>query len=62
MTLNEKDAQQLWQRLFRGQPITALTFQEAGAILDGLPEDSPVRCRLAKELDEVRRLQDASHE
>lgn len=55
--LTEKEAQNLWQRLFRGQPITALTLTEAGAVLDDLPDDSPVRVRLSTELEEIRRLQ-----
>jgi hypothetical protein len=54
--LTENDAQRLWQQLFRGQPITALTMQEAGSIIACLPEDSPVRQRLSVELEEVRLL------
>lgn len=62
MILSERDAQRQWQQLFRGQPITALTLDEACIIVDGLPNESPVRHRLSAELDEVRRLRDASDE
>ncbi|WP_442485338.1 hypothetical protein [Aeoliella sp. SH292] len=54
MMISERDATRLWQRLFRGQPITALTFEEANRLIDGLPETSPLRYRLATELVELR--------
>ncbi len=56
--LSEHDAQNLWQRLFRGQAITALTFVEAESVIDSLPADSPVRLRLATELNDIRRLRE----
>lgn len=57
--LTERDATRLWQRLFRGQPITALTYTEAESVIDGLPSESPLRLRLSTELDEIRRVQAA---
>ena len=52
--ITESEAQGLWRKLFRGQPITTLTIREASQIVDRLPEDSPVRVRLNGELDELK--------
>lgn len=60
--LTEREAQRLWQKLFRGQAITALTLDEARMVIDDLPLDSPVRIRLSNELDELRRMQATNHE
>jgi hypothetical protein len=57
--LSERDAIRLWQQLFRGQAITALTLNEAESVVDRLPSDSPVRVRLSAELEEVRRLKES---
>lgn len=55
--LSEFDATRLWQQLFRGQPVTSLTFSEAESVLKQLPPESPVRLRLSTELEEIRSLQ-----
>ncbi len=55
--LSEFDAMRLWQQLFRGQPITTLTFTEAESMLNQLPPESPLRLRLLTELEEIRLLQ-----
>ncbi|MCO6046200.1 hypothetical protein NG895_20070 [Aeoliella sp. ICT_H6.2] len=60
--LTEREAQRLWQKLFRGQTITSLTLDEASTVIDDLPLDSPVRIRLSTELDELRRMQETSRE
>lgn len=52
--LSEEEATRLWQRLFRGQPITNLTLAEAETIVESLSLESPVRLRLAVELEELR--------
>lgn len=59
--ISERDALRMWLRLFRGQPITTLTFEEAHRVIEGLPETSPLRFRLATELDEIR-ARTRSHE
>ena len=51
---NERDAKRLWSQLFRGQPITALTFEEADRLIEDLPETSPLRYHLGTELEELR--------
>ena len=55
--LSESDATRLWQRLFRGQAITALTFSEAESVISQLSPESPVRLRLSQELEELRTIQ-----
>ncbi len=55
--LSEFDATRLWQQLFRGQPITALTLSEAESMLNQLPPESPLRLRLLTELEEICVLQ-----
>lgn len=60
--LTEREALRLWQKLFRGQAITALTLDEASTVIDDLPLDSPVRIRLSNELDELRKLQVTNRE
>lgn len=57
--LSEHDATRLWQRLFRGQPITALSIQEAETVLGNMPPESPLKLRLSQELDEIRNLQES---
>ena len=57
--LNERDASRLWRRLFRGQEITSLTLTEADALIDDMPPESPLRVRLFRELEEIRKLHDA---
>jgi hypothetical protein len=54
--LNEKDATTQWSELFRGQDITSLTLKKAQALLDELSPESPVRHRLAMELEEIRQI------
>jgi len=54
--LNERDATIQWSELFRGQDITSLTLKKAEALLDELSPESPVRHRLAMELEEIRQL------
>ena len=55
--LSEFDATRLWQKLFRGQAITSLTFSEAESLLSQLSPESPLRLRLANELEEIREIQ-----
>jgi hypothetical protein len=55
--LDERDATRLWQRLFRGQAITAQTLVEAESIVNNLRQESPLRLRFSQELEEIRALQ-----
>ena len=54
--LNDGDVTTLWRKLFRGQEITSLTLGKAEALLDDLSPESPLRLRLATELEELRKL------
>ena len=54
--MNEQDVTLLWRKLFRGQQITQLTFQNAEALLEELSCESPLRLRLTTELEELRKL------
>jgi len=54
--LDERDATRLWQQLFRGQEITSQTLVEAASVIDELSPESPLRLRLATELEEIRKL------
>ena len=54
--LNERDVTTLWRRLFHGQEMTAKALAEAESLLDGLSPESPLRIRLATELEEIRKL------
>jgi hypothetical protein len=50
----ERDVTRLWQKLFRGQTVTAQTLVEAESLVDGLHPESPLRLRLSTELEELR--------
>lgn len=54
--LDEHDANRLWQQLFRGQSITSQTLAKAEAVVNELNPESPLRLRLATELEEIRKL------
>ena len=46
-----------WRILFHGKEITTVSLAEAEALLDGVSGESPLHIRLAKELEEIRKLQ-----
>jgi hypothetical protein len=54
--LNERDVTTLWRKLFDGQTITDASLEKAEALLDGMNPESPLRMRLATELQEIRQL------
>lgn len=56
-TLKESDVARMWQRLFSGQAVTADTFAKAEELVDELKPESPLRFRLAAELEDIRGLQ-----
>ena len=55
--LDERDVINSWRLLFHGKEITTQSLAEAAALLDGVSGESPLHIRLAKELEEIRKLQ-----
>jgi len=58
--LNESDVTTVWRKLFQGQEITDETLIKAEELLDELTLASPLRVRLATELEEIRKLREKS--
>ena len=54
--LDERDVMNFWRSLFHGKEITKRSLTKAGALLDGLSGESPLHIRLAKELEDIRKL------
>ncbi len=54
--MTERDATTMWRTLFNGQSITEASLDKAEAILDSMNPESPLRMRLATELQELRKL------
>jgi hypothetical protein len=54
--LNERDVTTQWRRLFDGQSITDASLDKAEKLLDSMNPESPLRMRLAAELEEMRQL------
>jgi hypothetical protein len=54
--MNESLVTTQWRQLFRGQTVTDETLAQAQALLRRLSNESPLRLRLAQELDEIRKL------
>lgn len=52
--LTEKEMMQSWGRLFRNCEYSELLFQKAEMLLEEIKPESPLRHRLANELDELR--------
>jgi hypothetical protein len=52
----ENDVSLMWRQLFHGADITSETVAKAEALLEELSPESPLRHRLAGELDEIRKL------
>lgn len=55
--LDERDVMNSWRNLFQGKEITSDSLAKAEALLDGLGGESPLHIRLAKELEEIQKLQ-----
>jgi hypothetical protein len=53
--LTEHEVARSWAKLFKGEKSSE-TFVKAEALLDELRPESPLRHRLANELDELRGL------
>jgi hypothetical protein len=50
---SEHDVSLMWRELFRTPSVTSETVVEAKALLEELQPESPLRHRLAVELDEI---------
>ena len=54
--LDESDIVLTWRKLFHGSTITDKTVGTAEALLKEVPPESPLRVRLAAELDDICHL------
>ena len=54
--LTEHDVLALWRQLFQDHEINDSTMTQAEELLDNLRPESPLRLRLATELDEIQKL------
>ena len=54
--LTEHDVLTVWRQLFQDHEINDTTMTQAEELLDNLRPESPLRNRLAKELDEIQKL------
>jgi hypothetical protein len=52
--MSEQEVQRRWRQLFTGTELTVNTIEKAGALLEQLRMESPLRHRLAVELEELR--------
>ena len=57
--LSEHDVSLMWRELFHNPSVTSETVVKAKALLEELKPESPLRHRLAVELDEIRDLRRA---
>ena len=58
--LTESEVSRSWTRLFTSADQNEETFQSAENLLDGLRPESPLRLRLSQELEELKKIFDAS--
>jgi hypothetical protein len=58
--LSEQTVVERWREVFAGGPVTGETIQLAQALIDQLPPESPVRLRLGREINELRKLHEAN--
>ena len=54
--LTEHDVLTLWRQLFRDNEISSEMVEKAEGLLDELRPESPLRLRLATELEEIGKL------
>jgi hypothetical protein len=53
--MDERDVLRAWRELFHNGKITSETLVQAEEFLDGLSGESPLRIRLATELEELQK-------
>jgi hypothetical protein len=51
--LSERDVTTKWRQLFHGQDISDASLAKAKSLLNSLAAESPLRLRLATELEEI---------
>lgn len=54
--LDERDVLNKWRSLFTGKEITSDSLTKGSALLNGLSGESPLHLRLAKELEDIRKV------
>jgi hypothetical protein len=54
--LTESEVSRSWSKLFKSGNFSAETFERAGALLEELRGESPLRHRLQSELAELQKL------
>ena len=54
--LTEHDVLAMWRQLFQDHEINDSTMAQAEELLDNLRPESPLRNRLATELDDIQKL------
>jgi hypothetical protein len=54
--LTESEVSRSWSKLFKAKNFSAETFERAGALLEELRGESPLRHRLQSELAELQKL------
>lgn len=52
--MDERDVLNAWRNLFRGEAPTSETWTTAELLLNRLKGESPIRIRLATELEELK--------
>lgn len=58
--LTEQEVSRTWRKLFKNGGITEESLTKAETLLDELRPESPLRHRLSNELEELRKLCQAS--
>jgi hypothetical protein len=53
--MDEREVLRAWRELFHNGKITSETLDKAEAFLEGLSGESPLRIRLASELEELKK-------
>ena len=54
--ISEHEVTLKWRSLFKGGDVSSKTLRAAKKLLDQLPLESPLRVRLAVELEQIREL------
>ena len=54
--MDERDVMNTWRILFHGKEVTRDALAKAEALLDEVRGESPLHIRLAKELEDIRKL------
>lgn len=55
--MDERDVINSWRKLFDGHQITTESLAKAEELLDGVSGESPLHIRLARELEDMQKMQ-----